>query len=995
MNRTLLALVGIPAILGLSACSSEPAASSPITGGTAGSATLTATGGASGSGGRPGAGGRGGAAGSPGSGGQGASTSDGGGTGGDVSAGGTTGSGGEAQGGHSGGTGGLSGTGGATSATAGASGSGGSQRSGGAGGTIAGTGGATGGSGGRTEAGGSVAGGVSGSGGLTGAGGATGAGGSTLPEPTRVVIAGPEVKVDFDMSGRPTTEVSELGYNAWPVTSGASATNTFAGIKLTVTKAGSNGTGIKSDWQKVAIQAPYYARLVGDGVTVDGGEAGGQLQLTIGGLSAGKHSILVYLNQTPNVASVAPIDITVDGAAKVTGLAPSIQALANAKAKTAWFDFDAQAGKDVVMRFAAQTSSSAANKNVMINGFELNVPNLANQATEPSPGNGDEHVDCDAGSVTLAWKGASTAASHDIYVGTDPDAVQSAIRSSPTFRGNQTATSYKLTGIDSLKTYYWRIDEITAQNAATNGTVWYFRPRHLAFPSAEGYGRFARGGRGGVVVHVTNLNDAGAGSLRDAIETDRGPRVIVFDVGGIIKLASRMSITQRYITVAGQTAPGKGIVIRSAPFGGSGAQDLVVQHVRVRLGGGETYDGMGLQGSDHCIVDHCSISWTIDEAFSSRSGKNITLQRTHISEALNVAGHANYPAGTEHGYAGSISGDVGSFHHNLLAHCEGRNWSLAGGLDGGGEFAGRLDIFNTVVYNWGGRATDGGAHQVNFVNNYYRPGAATSIFVALNAQYEEFPGTQQYYFAGNVMPGYFDESSQDKGRKYTGTPDGYSPWVSSAFFPSNAKIQSAGDAFKDVLSDVGCTQPVLDDHDVRVIKETLNGTTTYKGSKSGKPGLPDNEADVGGFESYPSETRAPSWDTDGDGLPDWWEKQSGSDPNSTKGDFADSNADPDGDGYTSLDDYLVWMSKPHYFTNPGASVTVDLGQAFAGYTSSPSYTSSDVVNGTVTISGKTATFKATACGPASWKIAVQDSAGSTLTKEMVAFVDAAAGASCP
>jgi len=144
----------------------------------------------------------------------------------------------------------------------------------------------------------------------------------------------------------------------------------------------------------------------------------------------------------------------------------------------------------------------------------------------------------------------------------------------------------------------------------------------------------------------------------------------VFDVGGVIRLASRLTLTDSYVTVAGQTAPGKGITIRAAPFGLSGAHDDVVQDVRVRLGAGTTYDGMGLAGSDHCIVDHCSISWTIDEAFSSRNARNITLQRTFISEALNVAGHQNYPAGTAHGYAASIGGDVGTFHHNLLAHCE-------------------------------------------------------------------------------------------------------------------------------------------------------------------------------------------------------------------------------------------------------------------------------------------------------------------------------------
>ncbi|MBN2576712.1 MAG: T9SS C-terminal target domain-containing protein [Deltaproteobacteria bacterium] len=869
-------------------------------------------------------------------------------------------------------------TGGATGATGGRTGVAGGSA---AGGSVTG-GGAAGGSGGRSPAGGA-----------TGRGGATGAGGG--PAPTLVTIAGPVVKVDFDMQGRPTSEVSEIGYTAWPVTSAASISNTFAGITFTFAKAGANGTALRSDWQKAAIQAPNYARLLGDGLTVDGGEAGAQIQMTIKGLSAGPHSLLAYINQTGNVASAAPIDVLMGDTVEIAGALPSIRALTTASAKTVYLQFDAQAGEDVVILFRAEISSSAASKNVMINGFDLNVPNPADQASQPSPENGDEHVDCDAGSATLSWKAASTAVSHDVYVGDDLVALQSATRSSPFFRGNQTGTSYKLAAVDSLKTTYWRIDEITAQNVATPSTIWYFRPRHLAFPSAEGYGRFARGGRGGVVVHVTNLNDSGPGSLRAAVETDVGPRTVVFDTGGIIKLASRLTLAQSYITVAGQTAPGKGICIRSAPFGTSGAHDVVIQHVRVRLGAGATFDGMGLQGSDHSIVDHCSISWTIDEAFSSRSGKNITLQRTLISEALNVAGHENYPAGTEHGYAGSISGDVGSFHHNLLAHCEGRNWSLAGGLDADGNFAGRLDIFNTVVYNWGGRATDGGAHEVNFVNNYYRPGAATAIFVALNAQYESFPGTQKYYFAGNVMPGYFDESSQDKGRKYTGTPDGYSPWVASPFFPSYAKIQTAGEAFKDVLSDVGCTQPVLDDHDARVVKETLDGTTTYKGSVSGKPGLPDKESDVGGYESYPSETREASWDSDGDGLPDFWEKQVGSNPSSQAGDFSDGNADPDGDGYTRLDDYLQWMAKPHFFTNPGAEVAIDLAQTFVGYTSSPSYSSSEVVNGTVSISGKTATFKATACGLAAWKLAVKDGAGNGVTKEMVAFVDAAAGASCP
>jgi hypothetical protein len=315
---------------------------------------------------------------------------------------------------------------------------------------------------------------------------------------------------------------------------------------------------------------------------------------------------------------------------------------------------------------------------------------------------------------------------------------------------------------------------------------------------------------------------------------------VVFAVSGIIELKSRLVLNQPYVTIAGQTAPGKGITIRSAPFGLTG-NDGVIRHLRVRLGGGRTFDGMGLTGANHSIIDHCSISWTLDEAFSSRGGKNITLQRTLISEALNVAGHSKYATGKSHGFAATIGGDVGSFHHNLLAHNAGRNWSLGGGLDGNGIYTGRIDIRNNVVYNWDHRTTDGGAHEVNFVNNYYKPGAATTFFYALNAQHERYgAGSQRYYFKGNVMPGHFDESSQEAGRKISGSVK-YETFVDKPFFPSHVTTQTAREAYKLVLSDVGCNQPALDAHDMRIVKETLTGTYKYTGSISGKPGLPDSQ----------------------------------------------------------------------------------------------------------------------------------------------------------
>jgi hypothetical protein len=435
-------------------------------------------------------------------------------------------------------------------------------------------------------------------------------------------------------------------------------------------------------------------------------------------------------------------------------------------------------------------------------------------------------------------------------------------------------------------------------------------PAHqLAFPTAEGYGRFALGGRGGRVIAVTNLADSGPGTLREAVEAS-GPRTVVFDVSGLITLESRLIIrsTNSNLTIAGQTAPGNGICIRKYNLGMLGATNVIARYLRVRPGNisGMTLDGMGMASSDNCIIDHCSISWTLDESFSSRGGRNITLQRTLISEALNEAGHKKYPAGTQHGYAASIGGDIGSFHHNLLAHCAGRNWSLAGGLSKPkNEYAGRLDLRNNVVYNWSKRANDGGAHEVNFVNNYYQPGPATKFFYALNAQYGGFPGSQRYFFEGNVMPGYFGLTNQTAGRIATtergGTvPTNYSPWADAPFFESYVQTHSAAEAYTNVLANVGCNFPALDEHDQRIIAETRAGTAKFKGSKTGLPGLPDSQDDVGGWDNYPEVHRAADWDTDHDGMPDAWEKSHGLNPK----DPADGNADLNGDGYTNLEKYL-------------------------------------------------------------------------------------------
>lgn len=800
----------------------------------------------------------------------------------------------------------------------------------------------------------------------------------------------PVLKIDFNQNGRQLAEVHEPGYLSWyPAT--AVLLDTLEGVIMRFESTGA-GDGLKSNWYKAGIQSPYYARLVSDVLTVNDGTAGAEITMTLSGLTAGQHSLLFYLNHVDNPATntFAPVDIFIDGTQVADDVQPSERALSTADAYVSYHRFTATAGTDVTVVFRADTTFDVSNKNLALAGVELNTPNARQQARTPVPTDGDTHVDADQGGLSLAWSPAPSALSHALYFGTDEAAVTHATLDDGPYLGTLADTTYALSGLSPSETYYWRVDETDAEGIVTKGNTWSFRPRQLAFPGAEGYGRYARGGRGGQVVYVTNLDDSGPGSLREALTQDIGPRTVVFAVSGMIELESRLTINQSNITLAGQTAPGKGICLRSAPLGLSGASDVIIRHVRVRVGAGTTYDGMGMAGSNHSIIDHSSISWTIDESFSSRSAKNISLQRTLISEPLNIAGHVNYDSGTAHGYAASISGDIGSFHHNLLAHAEGRNWSLAGGLDGDNNFAGRLDLWNNVVYNWRSRTTDGGAHEVNFVNNYYKPGAATRIFTALNATYEDnFGGTQQYYFAGNVMPGYFDETNQEDGRQAVGefAPPSYPAFVDDPFFPLDPTLQSATAAYKSVLSDVGCTQPVLDDHDIRIIQETLTGTYTYVGSVSGYPGLPDHQNDVGGYEDYPAETRAADWDSDLDGLPDWWETTQGLDPHSATGDFSDAHADPDGDEFTNLEDYLNWLAAPHYFMTDDETLALPLYPLFRGYTHSPQYTVIHTQNCRVRLHHGMAMIQSKKCGLASFTLAVTDADGDGMTRTIGLYVD--------
>ena len=743
-----------------------------------------------------------------------------------------------------------------------------------------------------------------------------------------LALAAAPLKVDFSIAGRPDSVAP--GYEQWFVTGGTFATQRFGEITATLSAASPAGQNLRAVWWKGAVRDG--ARLVADAVTIEGGDAGGALELRLSGLAPGPHRLVVFLNVTDG----KPADRRARTVVAVAGgpslsVAPSFRAADDEVAQTVALVFEAVAGTDTVIQLKPDPADPDATvRNVVLNGFALDVTDPKRRAIQARPAHEDEHVAVDGETLKLAWTPAKGAIQHRVYFG----------RSATTLArlGETPSAEQSVSNLRPTQDYFWRIDTVDIDGGVTPGDVWRFRSRQLAFPGAQGAGRFAQGGRGGRVIEVTTLADSGPGSLRAAVEAT-GPRTVVFAVGGLITLERKLVATNPYLTVAGQTAPGPGITIRKFGFGLSGARDTIIRHLRVRPGdsAGVTLDGMGMQGSNHSIIDHASISWTLDEAFSSRSARNITLQHTLISEALNAAGHKNYKPGTQHGYAASIGGDVGSFHHNLLAHNSGRNWSLAGGLDGAGRHTGSLDIRNNVVYNWQNRATDGGAAQVNFVGNYYKPGPATKLLKFLNPQLEGVKafGPQRYFVAENILEGVADRENQLAGMT---KPAPYADFLSDAsLFASDVETQSARAAYKIVMSDVGANQPALDQHDFRIISETLAGIATYKGSKTGLPGLPDSQLDVGGWEAMPTVARPADWDSDRDGLPDWWERISGSRPDSAAGDFTDSNRDRLGDGVTELEHYLNWMAAPHAEVAAGGNVTLALAPLTRGFTAKPKF----------------------------------------------------------
>ena len=420
----------------------------------------------------------------------------------------------------------------------------------------------------------------------------------------------------------------------------------------------------------------------------------------------------------------------------------------------------------------------------------------------------------------------------------------------------------------------------------------------LAFPGAQGGGAYTTGGRGGVVVHVTTLEDTkdpstgqpSFGTLRKAVQMD-GTRTIVFDVSGTIYLKSQLEIASGNVTIAGQTAPGDGICIAGYPVVVK-ASNVIMRFLRFRMGDTNKVEGDALSINDkkNILIDHCSFSWSTDECVSCYGNTDFTLQYCIISESLNNSVHAK----GAHGYAGIWGGENTTFHHNLLAHHSSRMPRFDHDYVTEDNI-GPTDFINNVVYNWGSnsayggesRTSSGNQRQYNFIANYYKPGPATKSGVkdrllnpttkCSNCGSSVTPG--KFYIVNNTMYGSSTVTADNWSGVYPDESSKKAQCRSDKRFKLDtpyANEQTAQEAYETVLAKVGCSLK-RDAIDMRIVNEVKNGSYTYTGSNGSTGGLIDTPSDVGGWPTY-SGTRTEVEDADKDGILDAWETEHGLNP---------------------------------------------------------------------------------------------------------------------
>lgn len=463
---------------------------------------------------------------------------------------------------------------------------------------------------------------------------------------------------------------------------------------------------------------------------------------------------------------------------------------------------------------------------------------------------------------------------------------------------------------------------------------WASKPEDLlkntipAFPGAEGGGAYTAGGRGGKVIVVTSLADEGPGTLREACETG-GARIIVFNVSGVIRLNSPINVRAPYVTIAGQTAPGDGVCVTGGSFL-IDTHDVVIRHMRFRRGMQDVAfrdDALGGNAVGNIIIDHCSASWGLDENMSiyrhvyNRAADgyglklptvNITIQNSVFSEALDAYNHA---------FGATIGGHNSMFCRNLFASNISRNCSV--GMNGG------FNLVNNVIYNWWNRSVDGGDNTslFNIINNYYKPGPITPLDKPISYRILKPEAGRdksqpvsfgKAYVNGNIVDGnskvtknnwdggvqVFDEAHADEHMANIK--------VDQPFDMPPVAIMDAKAAYSFVLSNVGANFPRRDAVDARIVKTVKTGKAIYVENApeftspfvkrrlpadSYKLGIITDIRQVGGLPEYKGESYL---DTDGDGMPDAWEKANGLNPNNP----ADATLDCNGDGYTNIEKYI-------------------------------------------------------------------------------------------
>ncbi|MCQ2235743.1 MAG: pectate lyase [Bacteroidales bacterium] len=432
-----------------------------------------------------------------------------------------------------------------------------------------------------------------------------------------------------------------------------------------------------------------------------------------------------------------------------------------------------------------------------------------------------------------------------------------------------------------------------------------------AFPGAEGGAKYVTGGRGGKVLHVTSLSDEDKqGTLRWALKQSY-PRIIVFDVSGTIELTKRLDIKYDDVTIAGQTAPGDGICIKNYSTY-VGANNVIIRFLRFRMGDEKATEDDAIWGRNQkdIIIDHCSMSWSTDECASFYNNENFTMQWCILGESLKNSVHGK----GSHGYGGIWGGTAATFHHNVILHHDSRNPRLCGprfrtGCPVADE---TVDIRNNVFYNWGkqcGYAGEGGRY--NFVNNYYKPGPATTGSTSRFFQPYAYEYTSSssgnmelkngsiglFYASGNYFSGrganydfkgIKDFKPQNNTVFYRTTQNGDQEECSSmneSTMRTNTMFEigsmaevsthTAEDAYTLSVKYAGASLH-RDRVDARYAREVLAKSSTYAGSNGSTGGIIDSQTDVGGYPVYNSKTKPV--DTDNDGMPDAWELVNGLNP---------------------------------------------------------------------------------------------------------------------